>query len=69
MDNATFNKLVRPLNVQYRDVFGHIPRIIDYSCTREEYLEAMKASIECKNSLESFLTKRGHQFDTENRCT
>lgn len=66
MDNAMFNKLVRPLNIQYRDTFGHIPRIIDYSCTREEYLEAMKVSIESKKPLGDILTKRGHQFDIEN---
>lgn len=61
MDNTTFNKLVRPLNIQYRDTFGYIPRIIDYSCTREEYIEAMKVSIQNKNPLESILTIRGHQ--------
>ena len=46
MENATFNKLVRPLNIQYRDIFGQIPRITDYSCTREEYILALKQAIE-----------------------
>jgi len=66
MDNVTFNKLVRPLNVQYRDTFGHIPRIIDYSCTREEYLKALKVSIESKKPLEFILIRRRRQFEINN---
>lgn len=46
MENQEFNKLVRELNVKYRDIFGSIPCITDYSCTREEYLNAMKNAVE-----------------------
>ena len=46
MDDKTFNQAKRPLNIAYRDVFHDIPCIQDYSCSREEYLSAMKKSID-----------------------
>lgn len=45
MKNAEFNMAVRSLNIKYRDKFGVIPRITDFSCTREEYLKAMEMAI------------------------
>lgn len=65
MDNVTFNKQVRPLNIRYKDTFGHIPRITDYSCTREEYIEALKTSLESKKPLGSILIKREYQFEID----
>lgn len=62
INNNNFNRLVRPLNIKYRDVFGHIPRITDYSCTREEYLDAMEKAIESKRQLSAFLVQREGRY-------
>lgn len=49
MDNTTFNKLIKPLNIKYKALFGYIPRIIDFSCTREEYILALQQAV--KNNI------------------
>lgn len=55
MDNHTFNQTIRSLNIKYRDIFGHIPRITDYSCTREEYILALKQATEKFITLDKIL--------------
>lgn len=57
MENQEFNKLVRALNVKYRDIFGSIPCITDYSCTREEYLNAMQSAVEKRIPISSLLVE------------
>ena len=57
MDNKEFNALVRPLNIKYREIFEDIPRITDYSCTREEYLQAMEISISSKIPVSMLLVR------------
>lgn len=58
MDNHSFNMQIRPLNIEYRRIFGEVPRITDYSCSREEYIAAMKTSIETNIPIESTLIRR-----------
>ena len=58
MKNEEFNRAVRPLNIGYRDKFGVIPRITDFSCTREEYLEAMETAVKDGRLLEDMLLVR-----------
>lgn len=58
MDNHSFNIQIRPLNIEYRKIFGEIPRITDYSCSREEYIETMKISLKREIPLEAFLVRR-----------
>lgn len=41
MDNHTFNRIIKPLNIEYHALFGGIPRITDYSCSREEYCDLL----------------------------
>lgn len=65
MDDKTFNQAKKPLNIAYRDVFHEIPCIQDYSCSREEYLSAMKKSIETGQSIESFLKKKGKPINSD----
>lgn len=62
MDNHLFNMQIRPLNIEYRKIFGEIPRITDYSCSRDEYIAAMKASLETRVPLETTLIRRMSQF-------
>lgn len=57
MENQEFNKLVRVLNVKYRDIFGSIPCITDYSCTRKEYLNALKSAVEKRIPISSLLVE------------
>jgi len=46
MDNHSFNMRIRPLNIEYRKIFGKIPCITDYSCSRDEYILALKQATE-----------------------
>lgn len=62
MDNHSFNMQIRPLNIEYRKIFGEIPRITDYSCSREEYIAAMKTSLKRRIPLEATLIRRKSQF-------
>ena len=41
MDSIEFGKKCRPFNIQYRDLFGYVPCREDYSCSQEEFLEAL----------------------------
>ena len=59
MDNKQFHLLTKELNLEYRELFGYIPRIIDYSCTREEYINALNEAVTSKKELSVYL-KRVH---------
>lgn len=62
MDNHSFNLLIRPLNIEYRKIFGEIPRITDYSCSRDEYVAALKNAIQSKQPLSDTLISRKSQY-------
>ena len=64
MDSIEFGKMCRPYNIQYRDLFGYVPCREDYSCSQEEFFEALLNSIETKKDINMFLIKR--TFDTSN---
>lgn len=57
MTDIEFNKSLRQLNKTYRDLFSAIPCISDYSCTREEFVAALKKSIEEKKEIGTYLRK------------
>lgn len=59
MKNTEFNAACRKWNVLYRDIFGDIPCITDYSCTREEYLAAMEKAVESGEPLKHLLIGKG----------
>ena len=56
MDNQTFNKEKRQLNKAYFDVFGEVPCMQHFVCSREEYLEALKKAISSKTKVEQLLS-------------
>ena len=55
--NADFNLMLKLLNPQYRELFRTIPCITDFSCTRDEYITAMKLAIETRIPIENYLVK------------
>ena len=63
MDNHSFNMQIRSLNIEYRNIFGEIPRITDYSCSRDEYITAL--AIKGKLPLSDILIPRKHQYQGE----
>lgn len=66
MDNHSFNLLIKPLNIEYRKIFGDIPRITDYSCSRDEYVAALKNAIQNKQPLSDILIVRKRQYQNMN---
>lgn len=65
MDNNTFNSKKRALNKAYFEIFGVIPCIQDFSCTREEYLEALNAAIKTKTEVEKLLPLAGKPINKD----
>ena len=57
MTDIEFNKSLRELNKAYRDLFSAIPCISDYSCTRDEFISALKKAIEEKKEIGTYLRK------------
>lgn len=55
MENQEFNKKLRSINKQYRALFGYIPCITDYACTREKYIELLEISIKTGHELKEYL--------------
>lgn len=63
MEIKEFNQILREKNKKYRDIFGYISCITDYSCTREEYLNALDNAVAEKKELDKFLPKYSDDFD------
>lgn len=57
MNNTLFNKEKKKLNKEYYTVFNKIPCIQMFSCSREEYLNAMREAIKTKTPIEHYLQK------------
>lgn len=57
MTDIEFNKSLRELNKAYKDLFCVIPVISDYSCTRDEFVSALKKAIAEKKEIGTFLRK------------
>ena len=55
MEDMIFNKEKRSLNKLYLEIFGIVPCMQDYNCSREQYIEAMKKSINTKIAIEKIL--------------
>ena len=58
MNSREFGMACREFNRAYRDLFGTIPVPTDYSCTREEFLAALKQSVAENKPIETYLPKR-----------
>lgn len=57
MDNKQFNILTKPLNVEYMRLFGYIPCITDYSCSREDYIRILERAVKEQRELSVYLEK------------
>lgn len=55
MTDIEFNKSLRELNKAYRNLFNVVPCISDFSCTRDEYVVALKKAIDEKKEIANFL--------------
>lgn len=55
MDIYEFGKRCQLLNKQYKELFGYIPLQTDYSCTREEYIDALSLAISEQKEIFYFL--------------
>ncbi len=57
MTSIELGKKCRELNKQYRDIFGYVPVPSDYdvSITSEEYITALKRSVEEKQELKNYI--------------
>ena len=55
MDMYEFGRRCQPFNKQYKELFGAIPHQGQFSCTREEYLEALALAVSEKKEICYFL--------------
>lgn len=55
MNHIEFSKICRPLNEQYKKLFGVVPTPADYACNREQYLTALQKAIFEKRELSEYL--------------
>ena len=51
MDMYEFGRRCKPLNKQYLELFGTIPCIQEYACSREEFLTALETAVETKQEI------------------
>ena len=65
MDNLLFNKEKRILNKQYAEIFGVVPCMQGFDCSREEYIDALKRAIDSKTKIEALLPKSVKPIDKD----
>lgn len=65
MDDVTFNKNLRPLNKAYYEIFGVVPCMQGFDCTREEYVNALKEAIDTNKKIEQLLRPIGMPVDED----
>ncbi len=63
MEDMIFNKEKRMLNKLYCEIFGVVPCMQDFDCSREEYIDALKTAIDSKITIEKLLTTVGEPID------
>lgn len=56
MDMYEFGKQCQSLNNEYKRLFGYIPSQCDFSCTREEFIEALNLAIIDKKEIFYYLS-------------
>lgn len=57
MDDQQFYQTIRPLNKKYYDLFGCIPSIYDYSCSRVEFVQALENAVVERKNIDCYLVK------------
>ena len=55
MDDKIFKNSIRTINLEYKKIFGCIPCIENYSCTQEEYKNALWKAVHEKKELSEYL--------------
>lgn len=55
MTSKEFAAKIKPYNKQYYELFGYIPKITDFSCNQQEYITALKASVDKKIKIEELI--------------
>ena len=65
MDDLAFNKEKRRLNKAYFEVFGVVPCMQGFNCTRERYLDALNTAIKTKTEIEKLLPLAGEPMDKD----
>ena len=66
MSSIEFEKKCHPYNKKYKELFGYVPGIRDYSCKQEEYFSALLMAIETKQDLSTFLVKKIYDYSNPN---
>ena len=62
------NKEITNLTEAYLELFGTIPCILNFKCTKEEYLEAMWNAVKDGKSLERILPPAQKPFKANAEC-
>ena len=57
MNSREFGIACKELNHIYRDLFGEVPVPTEYSCTREQFFDALKQSVAERKPIETYLVK------------
>ena len=55
MDDKNFKNLIRKVNIEYKKLFGYIPCIENYSCTQDEYKNALMKAVQEKQELSKYI--------------
>lgn len=65
MNDLTFNKEKRQLNKTYFEVFGVVPCMQGFDCSRDEYIDALKKAISSKTPIEKLLPLSGKPIEKD----
>ena len=65
MNDLTFNKEKRQLNKTYFEVFGVVPCMQGFDCSRDEYIDALKKAISSKTPIEELLPLSGKPIEKD----
>ena len=58
MNSVEFGKKCRPYNIQYKNIFGYVPCRSDYTCSQDEYFNALLKAIKTKCELSTIIPKK-----------
>lgn len=67
MNSVEFGKKCRPYNIKYKNIFGYVPCRNDYTCSQDEYFNALLKAIESKCELSTVLPKKNTDFQNTNK--
>ena len=65
MDSITFNTKTHQLNKAYYDIFGVVPCMQGFACSREDYIEALEKAVSTKTEIDKLLPKEGAPLDSD----